>query len=450
MARTQAVVDGEPVLLLGGGFFDPAHYLNPPAMDGISCTLCHQIQDIDLGQPESFSGNYRIDTTTTPPDRLIHGPFAQPFQNNMNMHTGFLPVEGVHVEDSGLCGTCHTLHTPTLDSSGNIVGEFPEQMTYPEWEHSAYATGMGLEQSCQDCHLPEADGEVVISNRPWWLDGRSPFGEHHLVGGNAFMIEMFKENILELGLTADTDHLDGTLVRTREQLESATANISLAHAEIRGGALRLVLKVNSQAGHKFPTGFPSRRAWIHLTVADRNGVTLFESGAPRGNGSIIHNAADDEPTAYEPHYDVIDSADQVQIYEAVMENTDGEITYTLLRAAEYAKDNRLLPEGFDKANAHDDIAVYGLAASDDSFNGGGDRITYLVPVQKIEKPFTVTARLLFQTVGYRFVEDLRGDTSSLIDFFEDLYDVADKAPEIVSSIEFTVPGPLQNRPPVPR
>lgn len=65
----------------------------------------------------------------------------------------------------------------------------------------------------------------------------------------------------------------------------------------------------------------------------------------------------------EPHYDLITSADQVQIYESVLGNTDGNVTQTLLRAVEYLKDNRQTPAGFDKNRIPDNVAVEGTAAN---------------------------------------------------------------------------------------
>ena len=55
-----------------------------------------------------------------------------------------------------------------------------------------------------------------------------------------------------------------------------------------------------------------------------------------------------------------------------MLNDEGQVTYTLLRAYEYAKDNRLLPAGFKKNSAIADIGVYGAAAGDSDFTGGSD------------------------------------------------------------------------------
>ncbi len=74
------------------------------------------------------------------------------------------------------------------------------------------------------------------------------------------------------------------------------------------------------------------------------------------------NDNDADPAAYEPHYATIDDAEQVQIYESIMGNTDGEVTTTLLRGAGYLKDNRLLPSGFDKDTVGADIACAGRCA----------------------------------------------------------------------------------------
>jgi hypothetical protein len=40
----------------------------------------------------------------------------------------------------------------------------------------------------------------------------------------------------------------------------------------------------------------------------------------------------------------------------------------------FQKDNRLLPAGFDKIDAPDDIAVYGKAVDDEGFVEGADQV----------------------------------------------------------------------------
>ncbi len=436
MAHTEAVAEGAPVAMFDEGFLDPDNALNQAAMDGVSCTLCHQVQDLELGKSESFSGNYPIDTSAVPPDRLIFGPFPQPEQNMMRASVGFTPEQGSQTSDSRLCATCHTLYTPYVGAAGDMLGEFPEQTPYLEWEHSVYGAGM----HCQQCHMPRAEGEVVISNLPkgGQLAPRSPFGQHHFVGGNAFMLDLLKARVEELGLTASTAHLEATLARTVNQLQTA-AQLSIVEAQVSDDTLEVILDVESRAGHKFPTGFPSRRAWIHLVVTEASGQVIFESGQPQADGSIAGNDADENGLVCEPHHQVLSSPDQVQIYEPIMQNSDGEITYTLLRSAGYVKDNRLLPRGFDKGTANEDVAVWGEAALDDDFVGGSDRVTYRVNVQGHSKPFAVSAELLYQAVSYRFVRDLGQDRDSFVERFSRYYDEADKMPTVIASVQEAVP-----------
>jgi len=62
----------------------------------------------------------------------------------------------------------------------------------------------------------------------------------------------------------------------------------------------------------------------------------------------------------------------VQIYESILGNSDNEVTTGLMTATHYLKDNRLLPDGFVKANAQADTAVIGEALNDADFSGGSD------------------------------------------------------------------------------
>ena len=439
MAHTQATAEGTATRMLEEGFLNPANELHETAMDGVSCTLCHQISDAGLGEPESFSGEYVVDLITESPDRPLYGPFADPEQETMRSVSGYTVMEGPHVRESALCATCHTLYTPFVDAEGNVLGLFPEQVAFLEWGHSEFGDGLGEDHSCQSCHLPAADGAVVISTVPSGLEARSPFGRHHFVGGNAFMARLHRDNIEELGLTASSDDFNATIDRVLEQLQEHTATVTITEAELNGETLRVALRLENAAGHKFPTGFPSRRTWIHLTVLDGAGEVVFESGAPRADGSIAGNDADADASLVEPHYAVISAPDQVQIYESIMENSDGEVTYTLLRGAAYRKDNRLLPRGFDKATAGADFAVRGAAAEDIEFVGGADLIEYRVNTGATEGPFAVSAELLFQSVSHRFVEDLRETDTELIERFVQMYDTADKTPVVVASAHWPAP-----------
>jgi hypothetical protein len=432
MAQTQAVAKGQPVSGLGGGFLNPANPLHPAAIDGVSCTLCHQLTDENFGETASFSGGYKVDTSTDPPDRLIYGPYEEPVAQVMQASSGFNPVYGAHMVTAEHCATCHNLYTPYVDAQGNILGEFPEQTPYTEWQKSSFGAA---QTSCQSCHMPPAEGEVVISIVPGDLTARQPFYQHFFVGGNAFMLKILRDWGAELEVTADSAHFDATLARVTGQVRQRSATMALKNLELKDGILSAQMQVTPLTGHKFPASFPSRRAWLHVTVADAGGQLIFESGKPNSDGTIAGNAADADPAAFEPHYDVITQSEQVQIYEPIMGDNEGHVTYTLLRAASYLKDNRLLPAGADKAALPADIAVYGEALDDPDFAGGSDLITYQVDVKSASGPFTVSAELLYEPLSYQFVQDLLADETSLTERFSGYYEETDKTPLLVASIE---------------
>ena len=112
-----------------------------------------------------------------------------------------------------------------------------------------------------------------------------------------------------------------------------------------------------------------------------------------------------------------------------------EVTYTLLRAYSYKKDNRLLPAGFDKGDAHEDIAVYGLAQEDGNFIGGSDEVTYEIDVTGASGALDITVRLLYQTLSKPFVDDLANTNTELVGSFMGMYSQTANDPVVLASVQ---------------
>jgi hypothetical protein len=371
--------------------------------DGVSCSVCHQIAAQNLGKRESFVGGFAIDEKAVPGARRIFGPFEIEKGSETIMHSSstFKPAEGKHIQSSELCATCHTLITQALDADGKIIGELPEQVPYQEWQHSDYQAT----RSCQSCHMPVVQEDVPITSV--FGEPRSGFSRHTFVGGNFFIQRMLNRFRGDLSVQAQPQEMDAAVKRTIAHLQSETARVSIADVNVRNQRLEAVIQVQNLGGHKLPTAYPSRRAWLHVTLRDRTGRVVFDSGSLNADGSIQGNDNDEDAARFEPHYREITQGDQVQIYESVMVGADGAVTTGLLTATRYVKDNRLLPQGFDKVTATKDIAVHGDAEGDDDFGSGGDRVRYSVAVDDSQGPFQVDAELWFQPVAYRWAMNLK-------------------------------------------
>jgi hypothetical protein len=404
MARYESKASGREGEVFSHLPFDAADSRSRLAADGVSCSLCHQISKEKLGTRESFVGRFAIDPPNAQGERPEYGPYEVERGITRIMRTstrGFRPTEAEHIRQSELCATCHTLYTKALGPGGKVIGELPEQVPYQEWLHSDYRA----KQSCQSCHMPVVKEEVAITSvlgTP-----REGVSRHVFTGGNFFMLGMLNRYRNDLAVTALPAELTAAAARTVEFLQSQTATLTIASLAGKAGRLEADVSVGNLSGHKLPTGYPSRRAWLHVTVRDRDGRTVFESGARNAEGAIEGNDNDADAARFEPHYREIRNPGQVQIYESIMVDPAGAVTTGLLSAVRYAKDNRLLPRGFDKEIAGRDIAVIGDARQDGDFRGGGDRVRYSIPVGSAPGPFRIEAELWFQPIAHRWAANLR-------------------------------------------
>lgn len=398
-------------------------------LDGISCGACHKISADLLGQ--TFSGNITFDT-----NRVVYGPYDEIFFGPMAQFVGYQPVYSEHINDAGTCAPCHTLVTSVFDVDDNPTGEtFVEQATYHEWLNSDYETD---NVSCQGCHMPRLEEPVVISSNYLFLEGRSPYGLHNTVGGNAHMLKLMKDNRVALDIDASAEQFDETISETLKLLQFQTLDLDLSTDEITNDTVFFSLSLENLAGHKFPSGYPSRRAVVELLAITEFGDTLFHSGIFDESFDLVQ---EDEP--YELHHTVIRDPNQVQIYEFVAQNTAGEPTTVLEQMHQTIKDNRLTPKGFSTdGTLYDSTRIVGQAAVDPDFNledgvegSGADRINYHIARNGFEGLLNIIARVHYQPLPPRWMAPMFEINTPEIDTFRTMFDNSDQEPVIVAQAE---------------
>ena len=426
-------------------------------LDGVSCTVCHQSTEEHFGEESGYSGNFVVNDY-----REIYGPHANPFGMPMSRMSGYDPVYGDHVLESALCGTCHTLFTNTLDPDGTATGDrFAEQTPYLEWRNSVYndeVTNLSPDAaSCQDCHQPKTsvDGVEIRTEiaRMGGMHGgmgggmfpaRSPYGRHVFVGANTFVPTLIRDNAAELQPNASAAALNATIAAAREELQERTATMELVEASRVGDRVRLTLRLENLAGHKLPTGFPSRRAWVRLEVIDDTGEVPFASGVTDDKGRLLN--LDGEVLASEAaggpiqaHRNLISSDEEVLIFEDIMGDVNGNATFTLLRAAVHLKDNRLLPKGWNPNHPDaEHTGVYGAASQDGNFVDGADTVTYEVRAPVENGPYRVRAAFLYQTLNPRFAAELFSFDTAEVETLERYYAASGSPPETMAELEYVL------------
>lgn len=422
--------------MIGGAPFTMAHLdTSVMAQDGVSCLACHMQNPDSAGR--FFSGDLHFDSAR------VWGPYTQDQINPaiMQYFVGYTPDQGSHILDGRVCAGCHTAINQPVDLQGNLTGtSFYEQTMWQEYENSVY---YGTDQNCRSCHLPRIQDPVILASEYIFLTGQSPFGKHHLTGGSGFMLNMMKMHITDFGIPATPEQFDSTIARSR-RLRQTTLDMSLNMADRTADTLYMDVALTDLIGHKFPSGFPNRRAFVQIIALAANGDTLFESGGWNGNYEVVGN---DLP--YETHHNVITQEGQVQIYEFVMGDVNHDVTSTLLRAVHRLKDNRLVPIGYSISHpSQDTSAIAGLALIDPDFNhdadgvegNGGDIVHYHIPVNGYGGAVEVKAKVWFQQVPPRWNAEMLGQHGAHIDPFRDMYHAADNTPELVIADSMMVLG----------
>jgi hypothetical protein len=403
--------------------------------DGVSCTVCHQISSKDLGTDTSFTGGFQFNN-----QREIYGPHANPVTMPMQRHVGYTPTKSDHILSSAMCATCHTVITESFDNQGSAThARLHEQVPYLE-------SNTGTARSCQGCHVPQTDidGNAIstrLAHNPGgrdfpFLNPREPYGRHTFTGGNVFMTQLLRDNRQSLGISTPAVAFNRVIAESRKMLQRDTAKLSIANVTMESDATIVSVTIDNLSGHKFPTAYPSRRAWIEFVVRDNRGKIVFESGRVNERGQITDDcgqaiASELAGGPTQPHYDAISSSQQVQIYETFMQDTEGVLTFALLRGSQFKKDNRLLPKGWSEQHVHAEATQPIGIDGDSSFAAGVDTVHYELHLPSGDYKFE--ARLLFQTLSSRYVAEMFEVDTPEVKLFAGLYERALLTPEVISA-----------------
>ncbi|MCK6448508.1 MAG: hypothetical protein L6Q99_19120 [Planctomycetes bacterium] len=402
------------------------------AREGVTCTVCHQAQPDGLGHEDSFDGRLVIRD-----EDVLFGPYPDPAVGPMRMHTRKTPTHGPHVQRSALCGSCHTLRTAHAPNAPAFV----EQSPYLEWRNSAFSDEDGERESarsCQACHMPDV-GSLRIARMPSGADFnvavRDEVRAHSFVGGNAFLLDLLRANAERLGITVPAAAFERAAAATRANLAHATARVAIENVSRAGRALSFDVRVENLTGHKLPTGYPSRRAWLAVDVT-HSGERVFSSGLFDERGRLVGPA--DELAL--PHFERIERSDQVQVYESVALDARGNVTTTLSSMATRAKDSRLLPRGWRADGPHAE-ETRPVGVEDDDFVAGGDVVTYACTLPESARgELRVVVNFVYQPIPPAWAEALRTSAAPEAQSFVEMYDAADPTPETLAVAVELVPA----------
>jgi mono/diheme cytochrome c family protein len=355
---------------------------------------------LPTGEPDEIYGPFEDDEIVTQPMKNAlgltpkHDSFIKSSRLCGSCHTVILPNvdQPVAREDRTM------LDKDPVEPLFQPFKHTIEQATYLEWFNSAYQDEYPQynktperAQSCQGCHMPESFRSADGKHHMEPLKGRiaaiqdetypeadhlvdadqlkvrfreSGISRHEFKGLNAMLLLMFEQFNETLGVRktdvmTGADGVSQALEGFVKQARDKTIDLDVS-TKLNGKDLTVDVAVTNKVGHRFPSGVGFRRSFLELLVSEQTAEgdrVVWGSGRTNSVGVLIDENGKVLPTEfferdsdgaeqYQPHHEVITRQDQVQIYEELIRNAEGDFTTSFVRRHKHIKDNRLLPFGW--------------------------------------------------------------------------------------------------------
>lgn len=213
----------------------------PITREGISCDYCHSITKISAGKkPSGYQHEFGL--VKQGPLKNVVSPVHETRFNEF-------------YKESRYCSGCHEYES----ENGLKLIE-----TYSEWKQSSYpAKGI----HCQNCHMRKVPGKIVAEEILKIPDRE--ISSHDIAGGHSLTM---RENSLDIRIK--------TIQRYKQKL-LVTVNLT-----------------NKGAGHKIPTGLPSKKIILEVAVLTPDGQVnqasqrIYQKVVVDDQGLLLRNDTD--------------------------------------------------------------------------------------------------------------------------------------------------------------
>ena len=152
------------------------------AADGVSCSLCHQITQEEVGTRESFVGGFVIDPPTPTGERHVYGPFK--IEDGQTRSCGRRRLSADRGEAHPAIGVVRDLpYAVSRRRWGR--GQVDRRAARADAVSGVAAQRLQGKRSCQSCHMPVVQEDGADHEGA----GRAAGGvsRHVFVGSNFFM-----------------------------------------------------------------------------------------------------------------------------------------------------------------------------------------------------------------------------------------------------------------------
>ena len=284
----------DPIAMAAGALTQAGPKKRPYDQDGVTCSVCHSIQKVDL----RGTGSYTLGTPAVLVDES-GAPILRPVSDgeilsHLDRHSA--AVMKPFYKTSEFCASCHKAALP------HDLNDYKWQraMTpYDEWQNSSFAKQSPLPfykkdsvSTCETCHM---NREPITQRDPGAKQGQ--LASHRWLGANSLIPQYYgyeeQGRRVKEFLQNSVFNVDLFAVEVDGKPETMAAPLGLKSFNLAAGSkvtVSVVIQNKGAAHSHVPEQRDMYESWVDFTVKDADGKVVAQSGSIQPSGDLDPSA----------------------------------------------------------------------------------------------------------------------------------------------------------------